>query len=575
MASKITVGKIVANATETEWSQAYHAGGFTAVVSLQSDQRTVSEEKESTLHAFGKALLDTLVSEYFTLTTKDLETVRSAVLATIEKAPKHMQASLIVAAVVKNVLYVVIANEGEVLLKRGTKLGKLLEVKPEDTEKIASVSGFLEANDLILLYTQSFAQIFPHDELETAFENKTAEELAEYFAPKVHGTQNGSASALVFSYHEDESPFIEPAASQTREEEKLQEKTSADLPGFATPMPGEKPKLSFSHRQKLFLTITIILGLVLIGSIVIFQFKQIQAKQQALFASVYQPAKTKFDEAQGLLDLNKSLAIEDLQSVQDMLSMAKTKFPADSPEEKQILSLLSQTTSSLENAKKIPVINASKAPDNASPFLTFVSKHDGEFVAQDSSSFYTADATGITQYGKSDTTGKLLIKNANIWKSLGGFGTYLGNFYVLDTTDGITKFVGTSGGDFGQSAYFPSGASPDLSKAVGLTIDGSIWIISSNGSIAKYTKGKQDIFTINGLDKPITSPSQILTTVDFDNVYILDKGNGRIVVLKKDGSFVAQYSSDTVRTTALMDISEKDKKIYLLSSGSIYSMDLK
>ena len=34
MASKITVGKIVANATDTGWSQAYHAGGFTAVVSI-------------------------------------------------------------------------------------------------------------------------------------------------------------------------------------------------------------------------------------------------------------------------------------------------------------------------------------------------------------------------------------------------------------------------------------------------------------------------------------------------------------------------------------------------------------
>src|SRR5579872_4739412 len=106
MASKITVGKIVASSSDTGWSQAYHAGGFTAVVSVNAP----GEEKEVSLQKAGKELLDTLVSEYFTLPTKDLETVKQAVKATIEKAPQHVHPALIVAAVVKNVLYVVVAH---------------------------------------------------------------------------------------------------------------------------------------------------------------------------------------------------------------------------------------------------------------------------------------------------------------------------------------------------------------------------------------------------------------------------------------------------------------------------------
>src|SRR5579872_2394551 len=201
MSSKITVGKIVANATESAWSQAYHAGGFTAVISVTNAGST---DEDSSLAAAGKHLLDTLVSEYFTLTTKDLETVKQAVSATIAKQPKDLEVGLVVAAVIKNVLYVVVAHEGRVLLKRGGKLGLLLGVKPDDAEKIASVSGFLENGDVVLLHTGAFGHIFSHYDLTLAFDNKTAEELAETFAPKVHAAQEGAASALVFSYHEDE-----------------------------------------------------------------------------------------------------------------------------------------------------------------------------------------------------------------------------------------------------------------------------------------------------------------------------------------------------------------------------------
>ena len=596
MASKITVGKIVANATETGWSQAYHAGGFTAVVSLTTEK--VSEE--SPLQASGKELLDTLVSEYFTLTTKDLDTVRQAVVATIEKAPKHVDVSLIVAAVVKNVLYVVIANEGKVLLKRGEKLGMLLAVTPQDSEKIASVSGFLEHNDIVLLYTSGFAKIFPHDELAEAFDNKTAEELAEFFAPKVHAGENGDASALVFSYQEDEATYQavpeelahaqKVIAHPQHEEEPLREKEEKTpaapvhtevsnferaedkkLPGFEKPL-GTPRRPGFSHRQKLFLTITVLLGLVMIGSIFVFQMRQNAAKQQELFQSLYQPAKSKYDESLGLLDLNKSLAIEDLQSVVTQLTDAKPKFPANSEEEKQIVTLLAQANKTLADAKKVPLITAQKAADTASPLLQFAAKHDSAYITQDDTNFYTADNTGITQYNKKTLASKQVIKNNGDYKNVGGLGAYLGNLYLLDTKDGIIKYVGGTT----KATYFADGVNPDLTNAVYLTIDGSIWVLASDGSITKYTKGKQDSLTVSGLDKPLSGPTQIFTTVDFDNIYILDKGNARVVVLKKDdGSFVAQYASDTVRSAIGMDVSEKDKKIYLLSTGTVYQLDLK
>lgn len=569
MSSKITVGKIVSSATETGWSQAYHAGGFTAVISVTEQEK--SEEKQS-LAAHGKKLLDTLVSEYFTLTTKDLETVRQAVNATIEKTPIGAHIGLVVAAVVKNVLYVVIAHEGRVLLKRGDKLGLLLSVKPDDSEKIASISGFLEVGDLVMLHTSAFGQIFPHDDLVQAFDNRTVEELAEFFAPKVHETQNGAASALIFAYHEDEQPLAEkkPLPEAIQEEAKKE----GPLPGFEEAPDQAKPKTSFSHRQKLFLTITVILAIVLIGSIFVFLNRQQAARQQALFTAIYQPANAKFNDAKGLLDLNRALAIEDLQSAQQTLIDAKAKFPSDSREEKQILALLAQVSQTLTDAQKIPLLTATKAADTASPLLSFAKAHTGMYVTQDTNNFYAADNNAISSFDKKTNTSKKLITNGTDWKQIGGFDTYFGNFYVVDTKDGIDKYV-SGGGGYGKSAYFAEGVSPDLSKAVSMSIDSSIYILTSNGSIIKYTKGTQDSFSVTGLDTPLKSPTEILTSADLDNVYVLDNGNSRVVVLKKDGGFLAQYASDQVKNATAIDVSEKNKKLYFLSSDTVYQLGLK
>ncbi|MDE2026895.1 MAG: hypothetical protein KGJ07_10515, partial [Patescibacteria group bacterium] len=338
--------------------------------------------------------------------------------------------------------------------------------------------------------------------------------LAETFAPKTHEAQNGAASALVFSYQEDEATAT-PLIHEEKEEEKETKPSEKALPGFEQPIQPSKPRTPFSHRQKLFLTVAIILGIVLVGSIFVFQNRQQAARQQALFQSLYNPANTKYTEAKGLLDLNRALAIEDLQSAQQTLTDAKSKFPQDSQEEKQITALLTQVTTTLTDAQKVPLLQATKAQDTASPLLSFAADHTSAYVTQDSTNFYTADSNTVTQYDKKTKTGKKIITNNSDWKSIGGFDTYFGNMYVLDTQDGILKYV-SGGGGFGKSSYFVTGVKPDLSKAVSLSIDSSVWILTSDGTVTKYTKGTQDSLSITGLDTPLKNPTEILTSADLD-----------------------------------------------------------
>jgi len=109
---------------------------------------------------------------------------------------------------------------------------------------------------------------------------------------------------------------------------------------------------------------------------------------------------------------------------------------------------------------------------------------------------------------------------------------------------------------------------------VAMSIDGSIWLLFSDGTISKYTKGTSDNFKISGLDAPLSKPSKIVTNADMTNVYVLDTGNKRIVTIDKKGTYLSQVVSDTLSSATELIVDEKNKKARFLSSGKIYEVGL-
>lgn len=578
--SHLKVVNIVSSATEAAWSQSYHAGGVTAIVSVR--RINANKEDSPSLSIVGKDLLNTFESEYFTLENKNLASIKSAVDATYEKSKDTHDISLIVTAVIQNAVYVVLAGEGKIQLIRNNTMATLLEQK--DAKEVISASGFLETDDVMILETLSFSEKIPSSTLLETLTSNTVEDAAEILSPTIHKDQTGSEAALIFSYHEEEGMHMatpQPIRQTEEPKEELEKpliQQQASHPISQNPERGKR----LSHMQRLFLTIAAIIALVFIGTIYFSLQKKQTNQNAALFSSLYPPAERKYEEGLGLKDLNASLAKDDFTQAQKMLNDAKTKFPKDSSEEKQILVLLDKVnneispSTSTSTPSSAPVTDMTKTDATTAPFVGFAAKHlDAKYFAQDTSNYYFADNTGITKVVK--TTGKAtqIIKNSTDWKSIGGFDTYLGNMYVVDIADGIDKYPVAASGFGDKTAYF-TGTVPDLSKNVSMAIDSSVWLLATNGTISKYTRGKADSFTLSGLTTSLSSPTRVVTTVDDTNLYILDNGNSRIVVIKKDtGSFVAQYYNPTLKGTTFMDVSEKTKTAYVLVSGTIYQMTFK
>lgn len=135
---------------------------------------------------------------------------------------------------------------------------------------------------------------------------------------------------------------------------------------------------------------------------------------------------------------------------------------------------------------------------------------------------------------------------------------YEDNLYIL-TSDSIYKVI-----DFTKSKASPVKwlESPLTSEAKYISVDGNIFIYSSNGTLSKYYKGKLAMETKT--DVPIDESYQLLGSVDSQNLYIISKKLGRIYVISK--------SNGSLVKTLKIGSSEPIREAYIGSADDIYFM---
>lgn len=595
--SNLNFAKIVANPTPYGWSQAYSAGKLFAVISLEKEPEV--EEKDY-LNVVGKEILNTLEQEFFTLETKDLESIKQAVSTTLQKVPQNVSLSFVAGSIVGNVLYLYILGNGKADIKRNGTLGTLLEASDQTNDSIKEASGFLQDADVLILQTKKFSEVISDSTLLEFLENSTITDASENLAPLVHEKENPTASAVIVNYKEqtkvEEFAQEEKSQEQVHQEPISQPDQSENRTGYPA-TENEKPKTTLltklsspfsilkrlripsisglSQPRKVILLIVVVIVILFVGSVFFALQKQGVEKVQSQFASIYPQALKKYEEGQSLMDLNQTLAKDSFEQAKKILNDGKSTLPKNSSQESKVTELLAKIDTALGSSAISQSVNAAEVNLSESPYLLVQTKENALDFTKDDKNTYLVDASELASIVNGQTLSKTLFKNDKDWKDVGGIAVYNTNLYVLDRDQNqILKFVNT-GAEYQKSNYFPQGTTPDFGKAVSIAIDNNVYVLFSDGNVVKYFKGQSQDFSLKGLDKPLLNPSKIYANTDFDNIYVLDKGNSRVVVFDKTGNFKAQYLAGVVKNAKDFEALEKDKKIFVLNSNKIFQIDLK
>ncbi len=157
-------------------------------------------------------------------------------------------------------------------------------------------------------------------------------------------------------------------------------------------------------------------------------------------------------------------------------------------------------------------------------------------------------------------------------------GAFNGKLYILDgVSSQIWRYEPSTEGYGLPESYFVA-PPPDLSQAVGMAIDGSIYVLLADGRIVKLFGGEPFPYQISGLEQPFVRPVAIALEGDKEEgaIYVADAGADRIVALSKQGAFIHQIRADgdAFAEITAMAVDGASRTLFLVARGRLFSFRL-
>ncbi len=198
--------------------------------------------------------------------------------------------------------------------------------------------------------------------------------------------------------------------------------------------------------------------------------------------------------------------------------------------------------------------------------------------ARTRSSLLVLDSGGLLEYDLAWNVTSVSLGQAPVPLGARAVAVFGGNLYVLDpATSHLWRYRPQGSGYAAAESYFdpPSG---DLTAAIDVGMDGSVYVLHADGRIRRFFGGKERPFAASGIADPIKRPVALSADAEARQgaVYVADAGGARIVKLNTDGAFVQQLRAIGDAFDALEDIlvDERGGRLFVMSGGRLYSARL-
>ena len=576
------------------------------VVGINTDQKAAlstysSGEGDNTILAIleltcddaftrGRQLLAEIADNYFDSGNSPAQSLKEAAETLKQKLADTESYSFLLSGLSGKALYLI--GEGGV----SAKLYRSMTLSPLDSSSGQLVSGFLEEGDRVIFSTQSLVE-FLGSELESSLKLSLTE-WEEEMTEKLRGEKAPIQAGLLLDFGEHEF-----------EASGLTEVSLPQAAGIHLPDPVKLLKI-FPKSGKSRLILAILLILVL-GSGIGYQYKLTQDNEKSRqFNELFLSAKGDYGAAKGLADLDPVAAKAKLTSAKESLNKALVIKSNDSEAtnlknqiEREEAGILQQFEVKLPEFLDLSLIKDGFKAETLSLSgnqILLLDKGAGTLVSVDlknkshsvlagkdalgsaqlasvngDNGFVYSTDKGVVKVGK-DKKATSVAKKDDEWGNIVDLAGFASNVYLLDKDKNqIWKYLATSSGFSDKKEYLVSDTKADFSNAIRMQIESSIYVLKQGGEIFRFTRGAADNFSIGGLDKNIKDPKSIFVSSDTDNFYILDSGNGRLVVTTKTGAYKAQYQAGEFGTASDLVVDEKEKKVYVLENNKVFQMDLK
>lgn len=107
-----------------------------------------------------------------------------------------------------------------------------------------------------------------------------------------------------------------------------------------------------------------------------------------------------------------------------------------------------------------------------------------------------------------------------------------------------------------------------------LMADGDLYVVSTNGSVQKFRRGKSMDFTLAPLDPLLATVKQVWTSDTTKFIYVLDQMQMRLLVFDKDGKLRMQYRAPVFQTATDFVIDEKTKRAWVVTQDGVWEFEL-
>ncbi len=626
----VKIAKLVGSPDQNSWSQVHSfipedeekrkkRGILLAVFSL-------SDEEGAEAVATGRELLSRFHEEYFGETeTKVFTRLETAITKIDEEFTRPERNLEIVACViVEDLAYLAVKGKGKILLKRNSAFQTLVE---GDEIEIKTASGQIKEGDLILLGTSFLFQIFPEGRLRAALANETPEEVVEAMAPTILGQKEMARTSSLVALIEKEKKEVEfepiedkaekpPLASFKIQPRALLKGIKERLSQVPLKLPKGVSRVYLRQKErelkqkKMILTVAVIL-IILLGVSVVFgsRTREMSQKKQK-FEEISSQIETAIQEGGALGELNPVKAKESLLQAQGLvneleeLAVEKERLAEIKSRFEQILATVVKEHELTEvpvyydlslvrdqgRGEKMALYHDQGVildPQGKRLFGFNLSRKSIDVLAGGddlegaslatiySDRAYILTDKGILEIETESKKTNLVIEKDEEWGKIVGLGAYGSNLYLVSKEGMIWRYPSSESGFGAKQEWFGSGVSPDLSAVISMGIDGSIWLLKEDGKVLKFTQGAPDAFGYSGLDKDLEKPQALYNDDEIENLYLLDRGNTRILVLAKSGEYRGQYLWPGMNQANDLVVSEAEKKILLLVNDKVYVIEIK